>query len=595
MSGKQKKGQQKTNPAQEAFGAGCAMVKQNPVLGPLRERATIHFDDSYPCAREDWAWVTSDGHIYANSHRRATPGEWAYVVAHCLLHLGLGHIREDREKDALWNAACDCVTARYLADLRIGTVPGELDFPLPSGAREEEKLYDWLKEHSDPAYLHFSTMSGGRADMSWRGTARSWWRGPTDWRQIFADSLREALRAAVDYAGGVRAEPGERRISSPVQRAQEWFLSSYPLLGGIASGFRLVEDALVAQRMDISIAAISIQMREIYVNPNAHLTEQEWRFVLAHEYLHAALCHERRLGKRDPELWNTACDYVINQWLRDMEVGSMPEGLLYDPELAGLSAESVYDILAVNLRKYRRMACHDIVFGPPGWEETKDFVDLDEWCRSAIQRGLDFHQTHGRGYLPAGLVEEIRALSQPPIPWDVELARWFDERFEPLEKRRTYARLSRRQSATPDIPRPSYRYEEAAREGRTFGVLLDTSGSMDRALLAAALGAIASYSAARDVNRVRVVFCDASPYDQGYMEASDIAGSVRVRGRGGTVLQPGVELLEQASDFPKEAPLLIITDCECDRLNLFGRDHAFLVPRGRNLPFPAKGPIFYLE
>ena len=237
----------------------------------------------------------------------------------------------------------------------------------------------------------------------------------------------------------------------------------------------------------------------------------------------------------------------------------------------------------------------DILFGPPGWQDSRDFVDLDAWCRGAIQRGLDFHQVHGRGYLPEGLVEEIRALSQPPIPWDVELAQWFDERFEPLEKRRTYARLSRRQSATPDIPRPSYRYEEEAQAGRTFGVLLDTSGSMDRGLLAAALGAIASYGAARDVKRLRVVFCDAVPYDQGYMEAADIAGSVRVRGRGGTVLQPGVELLEQAKDFPREAPLLIITDCECDRLNLFGRDHAFLVPKGRSLPFPAKGPVFYLE
>ena len=77
---------------------------------------------------------------------------------------------------------------------------------------------------------------------------------------------------------------------------------------------------------------------------------------------------------------------------------------------------------------------------------------------------------------------------------------------------------------------------------------------MDRALLAAALGSIASYSHARDVNRVRVVFCDAAPYDQGYLEAADIAGSVKVRGRGGTVLQPGVELLEHAPDFPKEAP-----------------------------------------
>ena len=54
-------------------------------------------------------------------------------------------------------------------------------------------------------------------------------------------------------------------------------------------------------------------------------------------------------------------------------------------------------------------------------------------------------------------------------------------------------------------------------------------------------------------------------------------------------------LLEQAKDFPREAPLLIITDCECDRLNLYGRDHAFLVPRGRSLPFPPKGPVFYLE
>ena len=592
MKGKQKR----PNPAQEAFQAGCGLVKQNPVLGSLMERADVHFDDSYPMAREDWAWVTSNGVIYANTHRRAQPQEWAYVLAHCLLHLALGHIREDREGDPLWNAACDCVAARYLSDLHVGTAPGELDNPLPPNAREEETLYRWLKEHQDPACFRFSTMSGGRADMSWRGTEPThWWYGHVDWRQLFAESLRSALRAAVDYAGGVRTGPEAGKKRGPIQRAQEWFLSSSPLLGGVASGFQLVDDQLAVQRMGIPLAAISIHMREIYVNSAARLTEQEWRFILAHEYLHAALCHEARCGKRDPELWNVACDYVINQWLRDMEVGSMPEGLLFDPELKGLSAESVYDLLAANLRKYKRMAQHDILFGPPDWQGSKDFVDLDAWCRSAIQRGLDYHQTHQRGYLPQGLVEEIRALSQPPIPWDVKLARWFDERFQPLERRRTYARLSRRQSSTPDIPRPSWRYEDAAQAGRTFGVLLDTSGSMDRSLLAAALGAIASYSAARDVNRVRVVFCDAAPYDQGYMEAADIAGSVKVRGRGGTVLQPGVELLEHAPDFPKEAPLLIITDCECDRLNLYGRDHAFLVPRGKSLPFPPKGPVFYLE
>ena len=42
-----------------------------------------------------------------------------------------------------------------------------------------------------------------------------------------------------------------------------------------------------------------------------------------------------------------------------------------------------------------------------------------------------------------------------PIPWDVTLAKWFDERFAPPELQRSYARPSRRQSATPEIARPS--------------------------------------------------------------------------------------------------------------------------------------------
>jgi len=164
----------------------------------------------------------------------------------------------------------------------------------------------------------------------------------------------------------------------------------------------------------------------------------------------------------------------------------------------------------------------------------------------------------------------------------------------PLEGRRTYARASRRQQATPDIPRPRLAVSEAALDGRTFGVVLDTSGSMDRPLLARALGAIASYAASRGVPAVRVVFCDAAPYDAGYLRPEEIAGRVRVRGRGGTALQPGIDLLERAADFPAKGPLLVITDGACDRLQV-RRDHAFLLPRGRALPFAPKGPVFRVE
>ena len=74
MSGRK---QQKANPAQEAFQLGCGLVACHPVLGPLMKEASPHFDDSYPMAREDWLWVTSYGDLYANSHRRADPQEWA--------------------------------------------------------------------------------------------------------------------------------------------------------------------------------------------------------------------------------------------------------------------------------------------------------------------------------------------------------------------------------------------------------------------------------------------------------------------------------------------------------------------------------------
>ena len=40
---------------------------------------------------------------------------------------------------------------------------------------------------------------------------------------------------------------------------------------------------------------------------------------------------------------------------------------------------------------------------------------------------------------------------------------------------------------------------------------------LDRKILGKALGAIANYSVARDFEMVCLIFCDAAPYDQGYM------------------------------------------------------------------------------
>lgn len=68
---------------------------------------------------------------------------------------------------------------------------------------------------------------------------------------------------------------------------------------------------------------------------------------------------------------------------------------------------------------------------------------------------------------------------------------------------------------------------------------------------------------------------------------------MRIRGRGGTELQPGVDLLQRADDFPPGAPVLVITDGWCDVLRI-RREHAYLVPQGASLPFTPRGPVFRL-
>lgn len=586
--------------ATQKFNTGYSLVNNHPLFYPLMHAATVRRDESNNYPEEGLTFVTKDGSILCNPKRRAEPEQWARALAHCLLHLGMEHFQA-KEHPILWSMACDCMVEKFLNDLKFGT--SFYDASLPMGIQDEERLYQRLLGSQEKGeYSGFGTAGDKVQDMIFENESRYHRYGkPPNWSKLFAIGLSAAVRSAVSVASGeleaLSANPCES-VNSKAYRAKQWFISSYPLLGAIAANFKLIEDFQICQRMEITIAAISPALSEIYINPSYLLDAEEIRFVMAHEFLHAALRHDARLEWRDAYLWNVACDYVINQWLTEMGVGERPDGLLYDEQFKGMNAEVIYDRIVTDMRTYRKLATlRGVGLGDilPGLRSSSLDLDLDAFYRRALAQGLSYHQEQGRGYLPEGLIEEIRALSHPPIPWDVELARWFDEQFTPIEKMRSYARPSRRQSSTPDIPRPNWVVSQAAMDGRTFGVVLDTSGSMERGLLAAALGAIASYSATRDVPAARVVFCDAEAYDAGYMRPEDIAGTVNIKGRGGTVLQPGIDLLEKAEDFPIEAPILIITDGYCDKVILHGREHAFLVPQGANLPFVPKGKVFRMR
>lgn len=591
------------NPAKIAVEEGWRMIHSHPLFAPLAHHAYFVQNRMSDFPSDGWAIVSGSGHVDIHPTRLADPEEWAYVFAHCLLHLGFGHI-QTRDKPREWNIACDCFIAQFLKVLKLGRPPKEIDHPIEFKVKDEENLYlKFCATGTEEEYEGFGT-AGAMLDMMPANASFSRYGSSTDWASLLSEGLRQAVGNAVRVAGGYQTSLSEIGLTSTnAKRAREWFISSYPMLGALAAAFEIIEDKEICRRLDISIAAVDSESREIFINPLAGLTEEECRFVMAHELLHVGLRHQaRRLG-RDPYLWNVACDYVINAWLMEMRIGDFPRiGGLFDHSLKGLSAEAIYDRIVTDLRLYRKLATFRgeglgdmLERGNPDWWQSAEGRSLDVFYRECLMQGLVYHeQCGGGGLIPLGLIEEIRALSQPPIPWDVELARWFDCHIPPLEKSRTYSRLSRRQSSTPDIPRPSWFVSQAAQDGRTYGVVLDTSGSMDRKILAKALGAIASYSAARDVMAVRVIFCDAHYYDQGFIPSQDIAGRVKVKGRGGTILQPAITFLEEQKDFPETAPLLVITDGYCDTLQI-RREHAFLMPSGRSLPFVPQGPVFRIQ
>lgn len=611
MKKKQKKTQKDKN--LEAIDAGIHLYKEHKIFGTCFVH--IQIANSRITGKDGFALVEKQETICLNADKYLTPKEWAYVIAHNYLHLAFGHFDAEKmpgyeskkEKGKLvqyvecnyrlWNMACDIYVDKFLEEIKFGHSIHKNIAPVITGSLNNEiSIYEELVEKQiNPETNAFGTASIGACDMvgienpeyheeNYRNTNT----------EEFSYALAESVSETINDSAGLT--DGE---NTKIKQAANWFVSHYPLLGALAAGFEIIEDSKICQFNDVQIAAINVPEQKLFCNSSVRLSQEEWKFVLAHEYLHAGLLHQERCLGRDPYLWNVACDYVINGWLKELQIGEMPTvGVLYDENLKNQSVESIYDLLIQNIRQNSKLnTLRGYHKGDILGEKKESFhnsVTVDEFCRNAMRQGLEYHISSDRGWIPAGLIEEIKALSVPPIPWDVELAEWFDHYFVPLQKYHTYAKPSRRQSSTPDIPRPSYSYRKSDMDGRTFGVVIDTSGSMSASDIGKALGAVASYSVAHDVPYARVVFCDANAYDAGYISSEDIAGRVEVKGRGGTILQPAINLLEQTKDFPKDGPILIITDGAIENNLTIHREHAFLLTKGRRLPFKTNGKVFWM-
>ena len=161
--------------------------------------------------------------------------------------------------------------------------------------------------------------------------------------------------------------------------------------------------------------------------------------------------------------------------------------------------------------------------------------------------------------------------------WDVHLALWFSTHFGPIERRRSYARPSRRQSINPNRPTAGYRVSREDLENRTFGLILDTPELFNQDILDTVLNVLTLHSIAHDIPQVRLLYCDAKTYDLGFVAPDQLQTMIDIKGLGQKIpLQSSVDLLEKAYDFPKNVPIILISDALNNTLDI-KREHAYIL------------------
>lgn len=127
-----------------------------------------------------------------------------------------------------------------------------------------------------------------------------------------------------------------------LRNARAVVVQAHPFFGALLLNQRVVETR--------SIPTCATDGDNLYFNPEWVLKtpSDELHGVCAHEALHPGFCHHLRRGDRDPEMWNEACDYVINPILLDAGL-KLPANALYRADLRGMNAEGAYAKLASEL------------------------------------------------------------------------------------------------------------------------------------------------------------------------------------------------------------------------------------------------------
>ena len=358
--------------------------------------------------------------------------------------------------------------------------------------------------------------------------------------------------------------------------ARVGLLLRHPFFGNMATRLRILA-------ADEWLPTAAVDGRNLYFNTqffNA-MSNKEIEFVVAHEILHMVFDHLGRREDRNPQLYNIAADYIVNNTLLDERIGELPKivDCFHDFKYRGWTSEEVYDELFEEAEKNGEEFLKELgemldehldMDGEDGDGEGDDegkdgngnnvskrkpkySKEQQEQIKNEIKESMiNAAQSAGAGNTPAGVQRMIKELTEPKMNWR-ELLR--QQIQSTIKNDFTFSRPSRKGWHTGAVL-PGQNYDETI----DICIALDMSGSIGNAQAEDFLGEVKGImDEYRDYN-IKIWCFDTAVYnEQDYSaDGGEDLLDYEIHGGGGTDFMCNWEYMKENDIVPKK--FLMFTD-----------------------------------
>jgi len=357
-------------------------------------------------------------------------------------------------------------------------------------------------------------------------------------------------------------------------KAKAKLMLEHPYFGTIASSIPLEKNNEI---LTFTSDGLKMRYNSEYLD---RLSVEEVEFVMANGAMHSVLKHHERLNGRTKWLWQTATDYVVNAMLVKNGM-HLPEYAYFEEKFDGLYVEEVYEMLRAEMidnSDYSRE------------QETQQVTDSDE---TGVEN-LHMQKEHTPDMNAQDTLEEEHAddkdessfkpdtdeLSeemkehleqifqkskrQGNLPKDLEMVipEYFSHKVDWREFLYGYIATHAKTSYTFTPPNMKFLYRGIYLPSMSSDLLrvivaVDTSGSVDEALLATFLGEVNSMMQQYPNYEINLITADAKVQSHRIYLPGE-ALEYEISGRGGTDFRPVFTFIDQNIDYP--TLLLYFTD-----------------------------------